>query len=664
MKMKSSTPSSAPAVRPSPGTGQSTLLRVALALLVALPLPSAWAVEATVAPVEANEPAGESEWHWNVDLLRQIGYGIDQGLVALTRGSQWQSSTQPTRGTVTARLDFGHFPVATGGQVDFTRPIGLHRLDTGDDASWTRRLDTVALRPDPADGNRLQLVDDAGHVWFSLEYGHRWQVGGRLRYQNMDARISAELAGELGEPRLAGVAVAVLDLWLPATGFDLAKAVAADCQSPDWPGTPGTVTNVALTRITSVQAQCSVVCDVNNFCLPNCNGSGGDGSARVKITPSAALSNVGTSYVPWNKRFSRPGDSGTTAVDFQHPYAQIDQHPFLAWSIYRINELGQLEQVGRSGGKHAFASENGDCICANDSHILGPGCSDEYSAGTNDFSFNLAPRTEVLAHTAQWGRCHSFYDPDCDGFDNFTVQNDFAQRAAVAESDLAAHPTPASRYHVEAWYLVRDDSNYDDSIGSVEVQPQWTGAMWLSPISGSYLMGPVIDRWVPRNSMNTMSAHQVVTTVQGSLHLAVKVTSIGNGKYRYDYALMNRDFGIPITAGTEPNMDLQSYHGVAALRLPVAAASLIEGFQFYDGDGTAVDDWSLSRSGNTLTVSAPDGTSLDWGSLYRITFVADSAPVSGQAAMTLATSGVLADPSVQTLVPEANTTRIFGDGFE
>ncbi len=657
--MKFAMSSLPPSRRSEPGPGRCPLVLLALFWALAVIVPPASAAEAVAV---AAEPTGSANWRWNVNLLRQLGFAIDQGTVDLAAGSQWRSVAQATEGTLTARLEFGHFPVATAGRIEFRRVVGLRRLGAvGKSVAWTRRLEQVSLLPDPTDGDRLQLVDRSGHLWFVLAHGQRRQDGGRLHYETMDVRVSAELAAALGDKRLADIAVAALDLDLPVQGFDLRKAIAADCQSPDWPGTPGTVTNVALTAITGVQAQCSAPC---TSCPAFCDGVGGNSLARVKITPSAALSNVGTSYVPWNKRFSNPGDAGTTAVDFQHPYPQKDVHPFLAWSIYRINELGQLEQVGRSGGKHAFASENGDCICANDNHILGPGCSDEYSAGTNDFSFNLAPRSEVLAHTAQWGRCHSFYDPDCDGVDNFTVQDDFAQRAAAPESDLVAHPIPASRYHVEAWYLVRDDSNFDDSVGSVEVQPQWTGAMWVSPMSGGFLSGPVIDRWVPRNSMNAMSAHQVASTAQGSVHLAVKVTSIGGGKYRYDYALLNRDFGIPITAGVEPNMDLLSYHGVAALRLPVAASSVIEGFQFFDGDGNAGDDWSLSRSGGTLSVTAPGGSSLDWGSLYRISFVADSAPVTGQAAMTLATTGVLSDPSVQTLVPEASNTRIFGDGFE
>jgi hypothetical protein len=87
------------------------------------------------------------------------------------------------------------------------------------------------------------------------------------------------------------------------------------------------------------------------------------------------------------------------------PYGN-DQHPYLIWNLYRTNSDGRLEQIGRSGVKHAWLTTNGSCLdstAEHDSHILGRGCLDTYGTGNNDTSSDLGPRSEIVPATGIWG---------------------------------------------------------------------------------------------------------------------------------------------------------------------------------------------------------------------------------------------------------------------
>lgn len=182
--------------------------------------------------------------------------------------------------------------------------------------------------------------------------------------------------------------------------------------------------------------------------LSRCNGcTGAGGNGQAVFTPSSTLRNnvnngstsatiagdpLGTSAalyaadIPWYSKFS-----GNFA-----PYNN-DQHPYLIWNLYRLNRDGSIDQIGRSGVKHAFLTLNTNCIeNPGDSHILGRGCANVYSVSNNDSNSALGPRSEIVPASNVWGRCGSVYDTNCDGMANATPEG--RVKVAVKATNLGS----------------------------------------------------------------------------------------------------------------------------------------------------------------------------------------------------------------------------------
>jgi hypothetical protein len=141
------------------------------------------------------------------------------------------------------------------------------------------------------------------------------------------------------------------------------------------------------------------------------------------------------------------------------------------------------------------------------------------------------------------------------------------------------------------------------------------------------------------------------------------VVDLGNGQWRYHYAVHNLDFSRPVTAGAEPNLDVISNKGYDRFRVAIPAGVAVIDNRFSDGDLDSANDWSFTSSGGYLTWTAPANQSLDWGSLYLFTVTTFSAPEAGSSELQPATAGSPSSFTVSTLVPTASDI-IFQHGFE
>ena len=144
------------------------------------------------------------------------------------------------------------------------------------------------------------------------------------------------------------------------------------------------------------------------------------------------------------------------------------------------------------------------------------------------------------------------------------------------------------------------------------------------------------------------------------MRLLTRVTPLGGGLYRYDYALMNLDFARAATQGSEPNLRVLRNHGFDRVTIPVPNAGALASIEAVDGAGL-IPAWITSAAGGSLefTASNINGT-LDWGTLMRFSFVAPFAPASGSIELGVQEAGTPASYSMTTLVPGA----MFMDGFE
>lgn len=534
----------------------------------------------------------------------------------------------------------------------------------------------MILRPGADRGTTFDVYGDDGKPWFYVDRP-MFELSNdarRLELRASDLRIAPALAVRLGVPEAAGWAVADLgaSVEIRREGEDLGGACAAfRWPGEPVPGVPGAIYQADL-FMQSLTVQASR-CD-------GCDGPGG-GDGRLVLTPSSTLRNNRNDGAP---TVTIPGDPrGTSTVlhaadiawyamfSGEFPPYGNDQHPYLIWNLYRFNADGSLEQIGRSGVKHAFLTVNGDCEAdaGCDSHVLGRGCSDTYGIGNNDANANLGPRSEIVPAQGLWGRCGSIWDPQCTGNEQANGNGNYEQRLITRESQIDPVVNPGASYLFEAWYLVRDDIDIYNSMASVSGMPNYVAAsrQWAFGNQANYRLGPVIDRWVGPDQPDANARNSELASAEGHVRLAVKATALGDGNWRYDYAVMNLDFARaviePAVGGVAPRvLGSRGFDrfGVAA------GGNVIAQTRFRDGDLDAGNDWRVDTSGSDVVWHAPAGASLDWGVLYSYSIAAAAAPVEGIVRLHVAEAGTPETYEFATLVPapQPQDDTVFANGFD
>lgn len=492
------------------------------------------------------------------------------------------------------------------------------------------RLDIDGFVLQPAGPDALDLVDRSGNHLFRLDHLHTMLYPDRhlMTLRNMDMGLSPWLAERMGYPELAGVVVGSA-YTRSSIEIPVGAQTEGTCTTPNWHNGNEFVNDVELITLGGIQA----------FAWePN---------VRVAVAPSATLRNVGTADVPWYQKFTTVPPA--TVDDYPDPYSR-DQHPFLVWAMYRVVN-GIPQQIGQSGVKHAFFTSNSACTCSGgdilwsaDSAPNGKGCEDLYGASTNNSFSDLGIRQELPASTGAFEQCGSVFAPDATppgpcAPDPIAAQDNFDRRLVVAESELE---TADATYYFEGWYLVRDDVNIFNTMAHVSVTPTPPGAMWTFP-SGPTQGGPAIDSWVSPDTLGATEAHAREATSHGHYSLAVKVTDLGGGNYRYVYALMNYDF--------DPKFE--------SFSLAVPEGVSLSNIAFLDGDSSAANDWTSSTASGRLTFEAPLDAALEWGFMATFVFEADQPPVEGVVRLAAEEAPLSFNPLVLGL-----TDAIHLDGFE
>lgn len=534
----------------------------------------------------------------------------------------------------------------------------------------------IQLRPGRANAAELELVGDDGRAWLYVNHLMYKMVDDYTGFfvRSADIRATPALAERVGAPTLVDAYVGELKM-LSHVASRPAGFRAPDPEAvlacPDFHGTAhpdgGTFeADVLMENYSMSFSRCRTSEGVNG-----CDGAGAD-DGEVVFTPSSTLRNSNdsnTADVPWYRKF--------TVSPYDYPYPGNDQHPYLIWNMYRIVD-DQLEQIGASGLKHAFLTVNSGCApgaCTGGGHILGKNCGDTYGTGNNDSSSDLGPRSELIAATGYWGRCGSIYDTNCDGASNSSGNTTYDQRMIVRESQMLV---PDAQFFSESWYIVQDDINIYNTMMHKTMQPQPGGSGWVPGSQGGNVLGPVIDTWVDPDA-NPMQNVEIDDD-EGHVKIAVKVKTldacpVDSGLtgtcYRYDYVVNNFDFGRAKTEGEPPNLRVLSNLGFRSVTIPTGSLQvhLDPESNFADIDADAGNDWSAAADSTGITWTAPAGNELNWGLLFRFSFVANVAPdpdMTADVAITVADDD---SPDVLTatlMVPqgELEDDTIFAHDFE
>lgn len=663
---------------------------LAIALFVALSPGFSHADPSPADPaVQATAKTQWSAWGGTV-VVRWSHYMQDEG-VSIGAPSQKRPLDSPrlTDGGVgvTQALDGDLFQVRRSGSIEF-RTLdrqfngftgGSLQVQGGYVLTLPRDAGTISLvdfrlRPTAGDPMHLDVVGQDGKAWFYVDRLMYEIVdqGRILAIYTADMRMSRALAERLGRPEMADQSVGDLEILTElqvGDGPNTALVPYSDPNPSHWHGDPvpgqpaGTIYQADL-----FMQSFSIVRKRQD------GTSGPEGTGRIVFAPSSTLKNnvnngsaqvtvsgqgeLGTSTalwtadIPWRAKFS--GN--------QAPYNN-DQHPYLVWNLYRINANGSIEQIARSGVKHAWLTTNQGCASGenHDGSILGRACSDTYTDGNNDANKDLSLRSEIIPATGQWGRCGSIFDPGCTGSNTNSNPTDdgFVRRLAVHEQQISPTKNPGATYLFDSWYLARQDINIYNSQASLWVTPSYSGSAWNLGGATGYKLGSVTDRWVSENvPTGTSVSNKELSVAEGHAKLAVRVTDLGNGQWRYDYAVHNLDFARAVTQGAEPNLRVVSNKGFDRFAVPLPAGAVVGATSFSDGDLDSANDWTVSTTGGQVAWTAAAGNTLDWGTLYSFSVTVNKPPVASSGELRVAETGSPSGYTLDTLAPTAGETPV------
>jgi hypothetical protein len=676
----------------------SALLLAAVAAVGISVTPAAPAADAAAQTRTWTALGGDLGFIWNEELLGDLGMALEEkrglgdpdrrGFVAV--GLRAQGGLQ----FAVNDLNFDHF---VGGRLGLR---GGFRLTTPD---GPLSLIDATLQPRAGDPLTLELVDADGKAWFFMDklmYAVT-RDGRQLQVRTMDLRIHPDLARRVGKPQVAGWAVAQMRMHLDVVAQD-GSFIVLGSPAPVWPKTdvpnvPGAKyqADVFMLSFDAQYSRCTralscttpgsaCACDgpagaTDGFAVftPNStlrnNVNNGTAQATVAGDPNGTSTALYTADVAWWEKFS-----GT------FPPYDNDQHPNLIWNLYRFDTEGRIDQIGRSGVKHAFLTTNQGCSSSpgsggSNSQVLGRSCSDTYATSNNDSNFDLGPRSEIIPAGDAWGRCGSIYDPDCDQSEDSPGNTNYSQRLIVRESQLSG-----GTFRFESWYIVRDDINVYNTMMSRPVTFNFNGSGPWSISNGTpSRLGPAINQWVDPATSDPNQRNVEIANSEGHTRVAVKVRDLGAGQWRYDYAVMNVDFARASTSGTQTYADDASAaqrfrvihnYGYDRFSLPLPAGVNVSGLEFSDGDVDAANNWTSAIAGGQLTWTAPVNASpapgvpavlnpLNWGTLYRFSFIADKAPAAADIDLHVAQSGTPASYTATVIAPFSDDS-LFVDDFE
>ncbi len=519
------------------------------------------------------------------------------------------------------QVPYGIITKITSGHLIINTNISLSYGDS------TIKITSLKLKPtsifNKSDIVNFVLIDNNKNELFTASSIHlEFDIDNKLmKMSNIDLIATTTLAKLLKSPQIAGEVIAQLHVYNKLSIPDGAKTSlktieAITCATnPVWP--PAGDVDVALLNLSQLTHVGSV------------------SPEKIIIAPSASLKNIGTADVAWYEKFTAPSV----------PYNN-DQHPYLNWSIYREVD-GRFEQIGLSGIKHAFYTVNTNCACAG-GHVLGLGCEDVYGVGNNDSNRDLGPRKELEAFTGLWENCGSYFDPTCTGSQQ-NNSSDLGQNRLITDTNKLTDPNNTQLFF-QAWYVIRDDIDIFNSMGYRDFSPtQNAGGGWSMNEGTVFKNGPALDNYVTPNSISTLESSQSYSSSEGHFTVASKVVDIGNGLYRYNYAIENYDFDPRFNQFTIPLLD----------------SPLISNFIFSDSDDNALNNWMFDFSQNKLHVTGNNTNEQDWGMLFSFSFTAPAPPEQGIISINVVNP--LSNNSVTStvLIPDTGYFNVlFKSGFE
>lgn len=304
--------------------------------------------------------------------------------------------------------------------------------------------------------------------------------------------------------------------------------------------------------------------------------------------------------------------------------ASTSEHPVFASTLYRFMD-GRIEQIGVGFAGHTFFALQGNscgigCVTA-DLGSLGAGCSDTIGSALSGSQGDLAPRSEIDPYSADLPY----------PFTTFGVSGNPIYKRVKTPADSLAES--GAIYFVERQYISAAETtdaarNNNASYRRLDVNQSNGGVNLAGP---TMQQRAAIYAWADHGlGVNTPDPSVMISEIQipsdGVLHLGSKVTDLGNGTYRYDYAVHNQN----------------SVLGVGSIRIPVqgsAPTSLgFNGIEYLDAPDNAISStaWTTRFGSGFMTWETEDfesninANAIRWGTMYNFSLVSDRGPVTAE----------------------------------
>ncbi len=327
-------------------------------------------------------------------------------------------------------------------------------------------------------------------------------------------------------------------------------------------------------------------------------------------------------------------------------------HPLIGQSMYRLKD-GRFEMIGQSWLKNAGVAVSGTFCCScNGGGGLGPGCSDPYGCGLNSVQGGASSKSEVNAFTGDFTWPIGFNPP---------WSGTVARRVAIPGRYLDPAQNVGATYFVGGHVIARDDGaagNGRNNQSWATVTVTAAGNEYTVSQPGPTHMGiPPIYAWA--DSDPSVEIVSVVVPNEGEYIIGTKVTDLGTGMWRYEYAVANNNsdrsagsFSVPITGGaTVTNI---GFHDV----------------EYHSGDPYAGSDWPGVRVAEAIQWDVPDAANpmanaIRWGTIYNFRFDANVPPDPAPADVYIGLfkSGAPAGVHASVTVPQQGPTDCDMDGL-
>jgi len=298
-------------------------------------------------------------------------------------------------------------------------------------------------------------------------------------------------------------------------------------------------------------------------------------------------------------------------------------HPVIGQNLYQWHN-GLFRQVGQSWLKHGFCALQqfgcGACQPAGGGcpPLLGPGCSDPYSASLNGSQNRLGPKHEVNPTTGIFPGNHAR-----------PSGTNFNRGRLLVPQELAIPSSQGAQYWVEGQYIHPEDSHTssDNSINNAShAQTSMSGNSSRSlssppnslTWSGNFPQEPAIMAWQRVDP----TVEIVQFEADGYIWAGGSATDQGDGTWLYQYNVFNLDSNAGVDEVTV------NFGGGVNISDPTFHHPL-----WHSGATYSNNPWLSTRGGSGYTFLTSDSgvnnNRVRWGTTYSYTFVADTEPTDG-----------------------------------